>query len=370
MQFSAEILSCEGLNGKYALVLDRTAFFPEGGGQAADTGYINGIRVYDVQEKDGIILHFVEAPLDTGNCSCELDAEQRLRRMQNHSGEHIVSGLINSTFAADNVGFHMSAGFMTIDFNAELEWEQLMDIEKMANEAVRADLPVIQHFPEADELKNLKYRSKLELTENVRLVEIPGIDICACCAPHVLHTGEIGIIKIISAERHRGGVRVTLNCGMDALDTIRSSQNNITEISNLLSAKREETAEAVRHLMQERDEIKYNFVALENELVSAKADRTEKTDGNICLFEKMFSDNAQIELVNLLVEKCGGIAGVFMGSDDTGWKYVIGSTTVDLRAESKKINEAIGGKGGGKPQMIMGRASKPKSEIEAYFNLQ
>ena len=367
-RFEAEVLSCEETEKGYAVSLSITAFFPEGGGQSADTGYIGNARVFDVQEKDGSILHFTKEPVEKGILTCVLDAEQRLRRMQNHSGEHIVSGLVNSTFGLDNVGFHMSTGFMTIDFSGELTWEQLMDIEKRANEAVRADLPIIQHFPLPEELETLQYRSKLELTENVRIVEIPGIDRCACCAPHVKHTGEIGIIKILSSERHRGGIRVTLSCGMDALDIIRNMQENVTLISNLLSARREETSCAVEHLIEERDNLKYRLVAAETELVSAKAQSIESTDGNICLFVNFQNEATRIELANLLMPKCGGIVALFCGSDEEGWKYIIGSRSVNLREKAKEINASIDGRGGGKPEMIMGRASKTREEIENYFN--
>ena len=367
-RFTAQVVECLQTEKGYAIRLDKTAFFPEGGGQAPDTGYIGEARVLDVQEKGGKILHYTEKALVPGAYDCVLDYEQRLRRMQNHSGEHIVSGIVNSTFGFDNVGFHMSTGFMTIDFSGELSWDQLMDIEKRANEAVRENIPILQHFPTPGELEKLRYRSKLELTENVRLVEIPGVDICACCAPHVLHTGEIGIIKIFSSERHRGGIRVTLSCGMDALDIIRNMQENVTAISNLLSAKRDETSAAVERLMAERDDLKFRLAEMENILVSLKVESILETDGNICLFVDFQNEAARIELANLLMPKCGGVTAIFCGSDDEGWKYIIGSRNINLRENSKRINAAIDGRGGGKPEMIMGRASKARADIEAYFS--
>ena len=367
MNFAAEIISCESYKNGYAVVLDRTAFFPEGGGQSADIGYINGVRVNDVQEIDGRILHFTDSPVAAGGCRCSLDAELRLRRMQNHSGEHIVSGLINSLKGYDNVGFHMGDGIMTIDFSGELTREELMTIEKRANEVVRDNIEIIQHFPSDDELKDLTYRSKLALTHDVRIVEIPGVDICACCAPHVQRTGEVGFIKILSSERHRGGTRITMCCGMNALDAVNIMQENITAISSLLSAKREETASAVERLLQERDAIKFSLVGAETRLISAIAKSTPDTSGNICLFEGFESSNTAIELINLLAPKCTGMAGVFSGSDEKGYKYIIGSTSIDLRAEAKNINSALNGRGGGKPQMIMGSASASAEEIKKYF---
>ena len=217
-EFTATVLDCRDTPKGPALILDRTVFFPEGGGQQADTGSFGGVNILDVHEKDGEILHYCDRPLPAGETAeGRIDAEQRLVRMQNHSGEHVVSGLAHQLYGCENVGFHMGEDFVTIDFDRELSWEQLMEIEERANRVVRDDLPVLCTFPEPEELKNLEYRSKLELTENVRIVEIPGTDCCACCAPHVKHTGEIGLIKVLESERHRGGVRLNLACGMLAL---------------------------------------------------------------------------------------------------------------------------------------------------------
>ena len=286
--------------------------------------------------------------------------------MQNHSGEHIVSGLVHNIYGYENVGFHMSAECMTIDFSGELDWAQLMDIERRANEAVRADLPVRAWFPEPDELARLSYRSKLELTEDVRIVEIGDIDRCACCAPHVAHTGEIGVIKIFTCERHRGGVRVTLLCGMDALDDYRRRQDSAAEISQLLSVPRGDIAPAVRRILDEQARLKERFAETSRELVAARAASQSFTDGNICVFDSTLDDIALRELVNLLMEKCTGFAAAFSGSDEAGYKYIIGSRHVDLRKAARDINAAIGGRGGGRPEMIQGSTSETKEIIQKF----
>lgn len=371
--FHAVVLSCERLpdgENVFAAVLDKTAFFPEGGGQLADTGWIGSAEVTDVREKNGIITHFVKEDLSGAvglELLCVLDSEQRLRRMQNHSGEHIVSGIVHRDYGFDNVGFHMGADCMTIDFDGELSWEQLEEVERKANETIRANVPVITSFPDKDELKNIQYRSKLDLTENVRLVEIKGIDICACCAPHVSCTGEIGVIKILSFERHRGGVRIELVCGMDALDDFCLRQKSVTRISNMMSAKRNEIAGAVEKLLAERDQLRFRYSELEMKLVSVMAEQYENTDGNIIVFADL-SDDACRELVNLLVKKCTGIAAVFFATSESGCRYIMGSRTKDLRAESKAINAAICGKGGGKPEMIMGSCQAGRAAIESFFS--
>ena len=354
---------CEEENG-YSVVLDRTAFFPEGGGQLADTGSLGSARVLDVQERDGELRHYTDAPLKAGErVKGQLDTEQRLRRMQNHSGEHILSGLVHNAYGYDNVGFHMGAECMIIDFSGELSWEQLMELETRANEVVRADLPLHIWFPTEEELKTLSYRSKLELTENVRIVKIPGVDRCACCAPHVQRTGEVGVIKILDSQRHRGGQRVSVICGMDALEDYRLRQESVTEISRALSAKRDEAAPAVQRILAEQQRMKERLDALSLALVRYMAEGEEETGGNILVFDDALGEIAQRELVNLLMEKAGGFAAVFCGSDEEGWRYIIGSRSRDLRAGAKSINALINGRGGGKPQMIQGSARAGREEI-------
>ena len=358
LDFEATVLDCRETEKGWAVILDRTAFFPEGGGQPADTGLIGAVPVTDVQERAGEILHFCGEELPVGaHLPCRVEREQRLTRMQNHSGEHIVSGLAHKLYGCENVGFHMGEDFMTIDFDRELSWQQLMEIETLANWAVRDNLPVLCSFPEGEALQALEYRSKLDLTENVRIVEIPGIDRCACCAPHVERTGEIGLIKILDAERHRGGVRLNLCCGMLALRDYRVKQENIAAISQALSAKRHETAGAVSRLLAEQQKAKERIAALSMELARLKAERCPATKGNLLVFDDVLDEVALRELVNLLMEKCGGIAAAFSGNDETGYRYIMGSRHVDLRRCAKEINRLIDGRGGGKPQMIQGSAA-------------
>ena len=375
MSFSADVLQGESLeDGRCAVILDRTAFFPEGGGQLADTGWIGDARVLDVHEKNGMIFHYLDKlPSVWEDVSCRLDAEQRLRRMQNHSGEHVVSGLVHKNFGYENVGFHMGKESLTLDFSGEFTWEDMLDIERQANEAVRKNIPVITSFPPPEVLETLTYRSKLELTENVRIVEIEGVDRCACCAPHVSATGEIGVIKVLSCERHRGGMRVEIICGMDALDNFNARQKSAAEISNMLSAKRTEISEAVERLIAERNSLKESLAAAENALIRMLADSQPQKEGNCLLINPCgemgitLSDIARRELVNLLMPKCSGLAAVLQGSDEAGYQYIIGSAKLDLRALTRDINAAISGRGGGKNEMITGRCTAPVPVIRKYF---
>ena len=366
--FTARVTDCRA-DGKcgYTVLLDRTAFFPEGGGQLADTGRIGAARVLDVHEREGEIRHYTDTPLTVGaEYDCALDFEQRWRRMQNHSGEHTVSGLVHARFGADNVGFHMGTECMTLDFNREISWDELMDIERRANEIVRENLPVRAWFPAPEELAALEYRSKIELTGAVRIVEIPGVDRCACCAPHVARTGEIGLIKILDSVRHRGGVRVSAVCGMDALDAVRDMQKNVTAISNLLSAKRGEVGTAVEKLLARQQGMNEKLAALGMAAVRMRAQSVAQCEGNICIFDDTLDETALRELVNLLSDKCTGYAAAFSGSDKAGYRYIIGSRHVDLKNAAREINAGIGGKGGGTREMIQGRAANSARMIQEF----
>lgn len=366
-EFEAEVTECRKEKKGFALILDKTAFFPEGGGQLPDTGYIGEARVTDVQEINGEILHYTDREIKAGTAvKCALDYEQRLRRMQNHSGEHIVSGITHKLHGYNNVGFHMGEECMTLDFDGELEEKDILEIETLANEAVRKNIPIIAEFPDPDKLKNIDYRSKLELTHDVRIVTIEGVDCCACCAPHVSMTGEVGVIKILEAERHRGGMRLSVVCGMDALQNYRLRQDSNSAISVLLSSKRDKTAEAVERLKNERDGYKERISQLSMELIKLKAESFCQREGNICVFDDILDEVALRELVNLLMEKCTGMAAAFSGSDEKGWRYIIGSKNQDLRKNAAAINSGIGGRGGGKPAMIQGSAGESRENIEKF----
>ena len=366
--FTSTVLQCTK-NGEYwEIVLDATAFFPEGGGQPGDRGTLGQVRVLDVHERGKEIVHCCDGPLQAGTAvDGHLDRELRLCRMQNHSGEHILSGTAHRLYGCENVGFHMGESDMTIDFDRELNEEEIRIIETEANRAVRENLPVHVGYPSPEELQNMEYRSKKELQGDVRIVEIPGVDRCACCAPHVDQTGEIGIIKVLNAERHRGGVRIILACGLWALEDYRRKQQSAAEISALLSAKRDEVAPAVQRLLQERDAQKEKNAMLAMELVRLKAAQQPETEGNICLFEAIPDEIAMRELVNLLMEKCGGLAAVFFPGEGEGLRYIIGSRNLDLRKASRAINSGIDGRGGGRPEMIQGSARAGKDTIRDFM---
>jgi len=366
-EFSALVTACEAGKDGFLIELDRTAFFPEGGGQPADTGRIGEAVIRDVHEKNGRIWHYADRALEVGETvACAIDFEQRRRRMQNHSGEHVFSGTIHRLYGRNNVGFHMGADCMTVDFDGELTEEQLKRAETLANEAVRENLPIRVFFPAREELGRLSYRSKKELEGAVRLVEIPGVDLCACCAPHVCQTGEIGLIKLLSAERHRGGVRLELLCGLDALEDYRRRQAESGAVSRLLSVPKEQIARAVERQLEVQSAQKERIAALSLALAAKIADAQPGTDGNLVVFDELLDEVALRELTNLLMSKCR-IAAVFSPSGDGGWRYIIGSRSVDLRAAAREINAGISGRGGGSPGMIQGRASADAAQIRTFL---
>ena len=366
-EFTAEVISCEKEGDRWSVVLDRSAFFPEGGGQAADTGKLGEADVLDVQERMGEIRHYTNAPLLPGETVVgRLDWEQRFRRMQNHSGEHLLSGLVFARYGYRNVGFHLGDGDVTVDFSGELDRAQLEELETEVNRVICHNVAVTCWYPPEEELASLDYRSKLELTENVRLVKIAGYDLCACCAPHVSLTGEIGSLRILDHMRHRGGTRLHMLCGLDALEDARARYLATLSISGLLSVPQLDTPGAVRRVLGELEETKLALAESRRQLLRIKAAALPETEGNLCIFEKELDMLSLRELVNAGMGKAGGICAAFTGNDGD-WKYIIGSRTRDLRGLAKEINAAIGGRGGGRPEMIQGSCTASRQEIEAYF---
>lgn len=370
-EFSARVMSCVKSDKGFETVLDRTAFFPEGGGQSADEGTINGIRVTDVQiDKNGIITHTLEAELPAGTeVKGETDRELRFRRMQNHTGEHIVSGIIHRLFGYNNVGFHMGSECVTLDLDGPLTRDDLDRVEMLANRAVCENVAVRAEYPSAEVLENLDYRSKIDLTENVRIVTIEGYDVCACCAPHVDRTGEIGVIKLLDAIRYKGGTRINMLSGYDALEDYNARYKSTAAVSVLLKSKQSEIKEAVERILEELNSEKQAQTELKKKLIRLKKASIQPTDGNLVLFEEsMDMLNLRI-LVNETIELCGGICAAFSGNDADGYSYVIASKTVPMRAKSKEINSALCGRGGGSDEMIQGSVKASAEEIRAYFEV-
>ena len=365
--FDAVVVACVAVETGYALALDQTAFFPGGGGQGPDEGEINGEAVIRLFEKDGLVYHVVSQPVPVGETvHGELNEALRFLRMQQHSGEHVLSGLAHTLFGCENVGFHMSDDFVTVDFDRPLTAEQIKALEQKANEAVYANAAIRCEKPEADELKTIEYRSKLDLTENVRLVIIEGVDVCACCAPHVRRTGEIGLIKVLSFMNYKGGVRLTVKSGGDALADFAAKCAQTSELIALLCAKEADIPALVRKLQDEAATLRLALAQEQRLRAAAMVEAVEQTDGNAAVFGEGLSADALRFAVNEGVSRTGGLFAAFTPAE-TGYRYCMGSQTVDLSAFAKAFHAALGGRGGGKPNMIQGSVPADRNKIEEFL---
>lgn len=368
-EFDAVVIACEKWEEGYGIVLDQTAFFPEGGGQKGDTGTLNDILVSDTQEKGDTVHHMTSDSLPVGaQVHGKLDFSQRFSNMQQHTGEHIVSGLMNRHFGYRNVGFHLGTLEVTMDFDGILTDEELRSIEWEANEAVAANLPVQETYPSKEELKDMQYRSKIEIEGQVRIVTIPGYDVCACCAPHVRNTGEIGMIKLTGAIHYKGGSRVSMLCGFRALREYQKKEESVSCISVLLSAKPDAVMEAVQRLKKESEDYRHRAIHFQEMYLAERLKTVKEKEENLFLFEEELDSNAMRRFVNKGKECVSGICGIFSGSDTSGYRYILGSCHRDLQKYAKKMNEALNGKGGGKPEMVQGTLLCSVHEIKGFLD--
>lgn len=366
-EFSARVVSCEREKERFAVVLDQTAFYPEGGGQPGDTGALDGVRVLDTHARGGEVVHYCDGPLEPGSSvRGTIDWARRFDYMQQHSGEHIVSGIIHRRFGYENVGFHMGADMVTIDFSGMLTMEDVREIEREANEAVWENLPIVVSWVDGEEKAQAVYRSKKALEGVVRLVTIPATDVCACCGTHVSSTGEIGLIKIFTCQKFHDGVRLEMLCGRKAYDYVNSIMEQNKRISALLSAKPQQTAQAAERTLGELAQVKYRAGALERLLIERAADEL-RGKGDSLLFMELSADGLR-QMADAGMRACGGVCAVFTGSDETGWRYAVGQAGGDLRAFSRRMNDALRGRGGGKPEFVQGSVQASRAEIEAFWN--
>lgn len=361
-EFDAKVISCTQAGNGYAVVLDQTAFYPEGGGQPADHGTLNEAYVSDVHEKEKQIIHTCDRPLKEGeSVHGVIDWQRRFDHMQNHSGEHIVSGLIHRLYGHDNVGFHMGE-VIQIDFSGPITQEQMMRVETEANRVVMNNTPVNAVFPDEQELKTIDYRSKKELSGVVRLIEIPGADLCACCGTHVKTAGEIGLIKLLSIQKHKKGVRIEMVSGMRALAYVQKAMSENHSISVMLSAKELETSCAVEALLKASQARDVRIREVSEILLKYRLNEYPDDQDLIIDFEDDLERNVLRRHGNDLAEKAA-TAAVISGSG-SHWNYFIISRQTDLKARAKEINEALNGRGGGSKEMIQGSFNAERELIE------
>ena len=366
-EFDAAVLSCRKEQGRYLVVLDRTAFYPEGGGQPADHGVLGGVAVTDVQERDGVVCHTCAGPLAVGSTvHGAIDWQRRFDHMQQHSGEHICSGLICERFHCDNVGFHMGANIVTIDFNADISWEALLEIEAAANQYIYEDHTIDIQLHRGAELEAIDYRSKKPLEGDIRIVTFPGADCCACCGTHVLRSGQVGLVKFLSVQKFREGVRIELLCGKRALDYLSRTWAQARDIGQSLSVKPVDAGAAVERLKGELAETKARCAALE-EAVFATDAREYTGKGDALLFRPAMKPDSVRRLADAISKTCGGLAAVFAGENGY-FHYALGRADgTDISALIKTMNAALHGRGGGRNGFAQGSVEAEQGAIEAFF---
>ena len=366
-EFTGTVLSCEREKDRWAVVLERTAFYPEGGGQPADHGTLGGAAVLDVRERSGEIVHYCDRPLEAG-CAVEgsVDFERRFDFMQQHSGEHIVSGILCGKFHCGNVGFHIGHELVTIDFNAALTPEDVAEVEALANQYIWEDHALAAGFPSPAALAELEYRSKRALEGPVRIVTWPGADCCACCGTHVRSSGQVGLVKLISCQRFREGVRIEMAAGGRALAWCNAIARQNTKISQLLSAKPGETAAAVERLQRELYALRGRVAALEEGDFQRKAEEYAGK-GDVLLLEGPMDGESLRKLCGMAQERAGGRCAVFAGSDGS-WQYAVSQPGGDLRGLCKELNAALHGRGGGKPEFVQGSVACCEEEIHRFWH--
>lgn len=376
-EFEALVVSCEEVEcvnscgdkgAMYEVILDQTLFFPEEGGQTPDKGTIDGAKVFDVQIKKDVITHTLEEPIEIGKkVRGEIDWQHRFFNMQQHSGEHLFSGLAYREYGFKNVGFHLSNQIVTMDFDGVFTETQIQEMEWAVNEAIVANVEIKTGYPSKEELEGLDYRSKIEIDGDVRIVEIPGYDICACCAPHVRHTGEIGMFKIQTVQNYKGGVRISFLCGFRALEEYRRKSQIISELSGILTTNQENLADHVSKLKTQVQSLKTQLANAKQNIMENKIAQIPAAEEHVLLFERDLDTPVMRTVVNKLTERHEGICGVFVGNEEDGYNFIVGSKTTNCKDVAEKLRNKLGARGGGSAQMIQGSVAATEESIKSIL---
>ena len=367
--FIGKVISCEEVscNGKqaYKIVLNNTLFFPEQGGQTSDIGLLDGHEIFDVQIENDIIYHYSDHGFLIGEeVHGVIDWKHRFNNMQQHTGEHIFTGLAHNKYGAENVGFHLSDNTVTLDLNIELNKEQIDGLERMANEVIAKDVPVTAYYPKKELLPAINYRSKKEIEGDVRLVEIEGVDICACCAPHVKTTGQVGLLNVVSFNKYKGGTRIYIMCGMRALADYNRRMDLLEMTYQALSCSEDEVPEKVANLLEDNKNLKYRISEIKASILMNQIEKYPSELIDVTIFTEDLDAKTMRDGVNYLVAHHEGLCAIFSGDDESGYDFVIGSATRDCSAIAAGLRELLGAKGGGSKQMAQGNIQATRSAIE------
>ena len=365
--FRATVTGCTLTPKGYEVTLDATAFYPEGGGQPSDVGTLDTVRVLDVRERGEEVIHLCDGALEAGSTvEGQIDWVRRFDFMQQHTGEHILSGLIHQKYGYHNVGFHMGKQAMEVDFDGPIPPEELQQLEAEANRAIWQNLEVKHWYPEPEELKQVVYRSKKELPWPVRIVQVPGYDSCACCGVHVARTGEVGIIKILSGVKFHQGIRLEMLCGRRAYEFLCGVYDQNRLVSQAFSAKVLQTGEAAQRMNQQLSAEKFRSAALEKRLFSMIA-REHENAGDVVRIEQDLNPGGVRELADAIAKVCGGVAAVLSGSDEAGYGVCLIGPAEAVKALGAAMTGALNGRGGGKPGSFQGTLRATRAQIEGFF---
>lgn len=368
-EFTATVISCKNTENCFEVVLDRTAFFPEGGGQPSDIGFLNGAEVFDVQITDGVITHFTKGEFNVGQAvTGKLNFERRFDFMQQHSAEHIVSGIAHRLYGCENVGFHLSEDIVTFDFNKPLTRREIIKVEELANNAVFENRQIHAYYPNKQELGLLNYRSKKELEGAVRIVEIEKTDMCACCAPHVKSTGQIGLIKLLSTENLRGGVRIELKAGARALRDYNERFESTAKVGDLLAVKYNEIAEAVERLVHNNAMLKSSITGLKKQITEQRINAFTSDKSTSAEFEEDIGIKELQIYADALYKKAGGIRAVLSARAENTYMFAICGEPQSTDKLFESFKEAFTVKGGGRNGMAQGTVFATEEELKVFFN--
>lgn len=360
--FEATVTACEKTEKGYEIILDATAFYPEGGGQACDRGTLGSVRVLEVREEGESVIHLCDGPLMPGDIvEGSIDWERRFDQMQQHTGEHIVSGIVHRLYGFDNTGFHVGADVITVDFDGIIPQEDIPKIEAEANRVVWQNLTLRCWYPSEEELPNVGYRTKRALPWPVRIVEIPGVDKCACCGVQVAMTGEVGLVKLFSCVKFHQGVRIEMACGSRALALLNAAYDQNRQVSQAFSAKIFETGEAARAMNKRLADSEFRATGLQKQIFDQIA-QGYRGKGNVLLHRPDCPPADLRELADRIADVCGGIAFLYSGSN-----ICLASRTDDLKEIGKELKARFNARGGGKPGFFQGTLTATVEELEAFF---
>ncbi|MBR2696677.1 MAG: alanyl-tRNA editing protein [Parasporobacterium sp.] len=382
-EFTAEITDIREIEDRTAIVLDRTALYPEGGGQGADHGIIRlldggeEISIADVQEEQEEIWHFPETKDLSGfeigqKVSGTIDWERRFDHMQQHSGEHIISGILCRMFHCDNIGFHLGEDDVTIDYNAAFTFEEALKAEDEANRYIWENHPLVELWPDPEELKTIEYRSKKELEGNVRLTSFPGADTCACCGTHVKASAEVGLLKITSAHKFHEGTRLTLLCGRRAMDFLSMNYHANKKTAVMLSTREEKTPELVKKQIEELVSLKARLSQIKEDYFTLWADHFQGRENALVISDRLEPEEGR-QLADLIANNISGTALVFTKVNDQTedgpvYRYACVNREQDVTGLIQEMNSALSGKGGGRNGFAQGNVHADKKTIEKFLS--